>query len=128
VPPLSPHGVFGKPLFNLVVKYLKFVVVFVAVSSVGVLMGEQGTTQKQKLEEKMSLLQKENERLGTQIKTLERRVTLLRSDAKTIEKVAKRKLGMARPDETVYLLEQHDSSPSASRILEHGLAKDGNLP
>ncbi len=128
MPPLSPHRVLGKPLFDQVVKYLKFVVVFVVVSSVGILMGEQGMTQKQKLEEKMILLQKENKRLAAQIQTLERRVTLLRSDAKTIEKVAKRKLGMARPDETVYLLEEHDSSPSALRISEHGLAKHGNLP
>jgi cell division protein FtsB len=128
VPPLSPNNFVRKPLFDRAVGYLKFVAVFLVVAAVGILMGEQGMTQKQKLEEKMSLLQKENERLAGEIKSLERRVTLLRSDAKTIEKVAKRKLGMVRPDETVYILEQHDSSSPTARILEDGLAKDGNLP
>lgn len=69
-------------------------------------MGEQSLIQKQKLEEKKAVLQRENQSLGVEIKTLERRVTLLRSDAKTIEKAAKRKLGMARSDETIYLFEK----------------------
>lgn len=125
---ISSNIIMGKPFFDRAVKYLKFVVVFLVVSSVGILMGEQGMTQKQKLEEKMVLLQKENERLTGEIKTLERRITLLRSDAKTIEKVAKRKLGMARPDETVFILDRPATSESGAPILEHGLAKDGNLP
>ena len=91
-------------------------------------MGGQGMTQKHKLEEKMVLLQKENERLDAEIKSLERRITLLRSDAKTIEKVAKRKLGMVRADETVFILDSKGGASSGAGILEHGLAKDGNLP
>jgi cell division protein FtsB len=128
VPSVSSNIVLGKPFFDRVVKYLKFVIVFLAVSSIGILMGEQGLTQKQKLEEKMALLQKENEYLVAEIKTLERRITLLRSDAKTIEKVAKRKLGMARADETVFIFDHPEASAPGATILEHGLAKDGNLP
>lgn len=125
---VSPNIALGKPFLDRVVTYLKFIAVFLVVSSVGILMGEQGMTQKQKLEEKMVLLQKENEHLVGEIKTLERRITLLRSDAKTIEKVAKRKLGMTRPDETVFILDRPETSEPGSAILEHGLAKDGNLP
>jgi cell division protein FtsB len=117
-----------KLFFGRLVVYFKFVIVFVAVASAGLLMGGQGLTQKQKLEENLNLLHKENGRLVGEIKTLERRVTLLRSDPKTIEKVAKRNLGMARPDETVFVFQKDESATSISSLSEGGLAKDGNLP
>ncbi len=88
-------------------------------------MGEQSLIQKQKLEEKKAVLQRDNQSLGVEIKTLERRVTLLRSDAKTIEKAAKRKLGMSRSDETIYLFEKSSGSGDGQN-LESTLRKAGN--
>ncbi len=92
-----------KPILEKAVKVLQIAVISVVVAAVGILMGEQSLSQKQKLEDKKSVLQKENQNLAGEIKALERRVTLLRSDPKTIEKAAKRKLGMSRLDETVYI-------------------------
>lgn len=106
-----PHGMTSnekkslsvKPILEKAVKVLQIAVIFFVVAAVGILMGEQSLSQKQKLEDKKSVLQKENQNLAGEIKALERRVTLLRSDPKTIEKAAKRKLGMSRLDETVYI-------------------------
>jgi cell division protein FtsB len=91
-------------------------------------MGEKTLTQKYKLEEKKYLLENENKTLALAIKALERKVTLVRSDQKTVEKVAKRKLGMARPDETVYMFESRSSSASRASNPEYGLDKDDNIP
>ncbi|HMK33576.1 MAG TPA: septum formation initiator family protein [Desulfomonilaceae bacterium] len=117
-----------KHILGRVVKYLEFALLFIAVSAVGILMGEQTLIQKQKLEEKKYLLEAENKNLVGAIKGLERKVTLMRSDQKTIEKVAKRKLGMAKPDETVYMFEPGSSSASRALNPEYGLGKNDNLP
>ena len=91
-------------------------------------MGEQTLIQKHKLEDKKYLLENENKTLGLAIKALERRVTLMRTDQKTVEKVAKTKLGMARPDETVYMFESRSSSASRAVNPEYGLGKVDNIP
>ena len=104
-----PKGRIAKTLtkrvLERVVRFLKLAFVFVVVASVGLLMGVKGLTQKHKQEENRFLLQKENERLQVEIKLLERDLTLIRDNPQTIEKIAKRRLGMARPDETVYIFE-----------------------
>ena len=106
-----------KPIFVRAVKYVQLIVVLAAVAAVGLWMGEKGLAQKHQLEDKRSILQKDNERLANDIKALERSVTLLRSDPKTIEKVAKRKLGMVRSDEIVYIFRKTDSpAPPAARL------------
>lgn len=117
-----------KHILGRVVRYLQFALLFVAVSSAGILMGEKTLVQKHKLEEKRYLLEKENKNLTLAIKALERTVTLMRSDQKTIEKAAKRKLGMARPDETVYMFEPRSSVATRANNSEYGLAKEGNSP
>ena len=117
-----------KQILARIVKYVQFALIFIAVSSVGILMGEKTLTQKQKLEEKKILLENENRALGSAIKALERKVTLMRSDQRTIEKAAKRKLGMARPDEMVYMFESRSSSASRAGNPEYGLDKEGNIP
>ena len=71
----------------------------------GFLLGEKSLTPKDRLLAKKSYFQKENEHLAYEIRSLEREVTQLRSDPKTVEKVAKKKLGMSRPDETVYVFD-----------------------
>lgn len=95
-----------KPILSKAVKYLQFTILFTAVATAGILMGEKGLIQKNKLEEKRLLLEKENASLEKEIKSLERKVTLLGSDPKTIARVAERKLGMVEPDERVYIFER----------------------
>jgi len=124
---VNSKAAYLKHLLGRIVKYIQVVVLFAAVACGGILMGEKGVTQKQKLEEKMCLLEKENERLTDEIKSLERKVTLLCSDAKTIETTAKRKLGMARPDETVYIFPTETASAERP-ASETSLAKDDNMP
>lgn len=92
-----------KPILEKAVKVLQTTVFSLVVVAAGMLMGEQSLNQKHKLEEKKIALQRDNQNLAVEIKALERRLTLLRSDPKTIEKAAKRKLGMSRGDETIYI-------------------------
>jgi len=110
------------------VKYLRIVLLLAALVLVGVLVGQKSLTQKAGLEEKKSSIIKENHKLALEIKELERQVTLLRSDPATIESVAKRKLGMARPEETVYIFEQGNPSAVRATNLDSTLKKDANIP
>jgi cell division protein FtsB len=95
-----------KPFLSSAVKYFQLALIFVSISSVGVLMGEKGLAHKHALEEKKQFLKRENKVLALEIKSLERKVTLLRSDRRTIAKAAKRKLGMIGPDESVYIFDR----------------------
>ena len=54
------------------------------------------------LQQKMQLLQEENLELEKQIKAL-------RSDPKAIERVARERMRMARPDEIIYTLPEKDT-------------------
>jgi len=109
-------------------KYLQLTILFVAISTVGIWTGQKSLAWKYELEEKTVFLQKENERLASDIRSLERSLTLLRSDPKTIEKVAKHKLGVARPDETVYIFRRNDSPSPKAPDSECGLDNSYNLP
>ena len=128
MPPQGKLGFSLKPIFGRAVKYLKVILLVAAVASLGILMGEKGLIQKRELEQKRLLLQAENEHLAGEIKSLEREVTLLRSDPKTIEKAAKRKLGMARPDETVYIFEQPQVTRKEGSCSDYSLTKRHNIP
>ena len=82
---------------------LRLFAIFLALLTVGALMGEKGKHQREDLLKKKTELQEKNERLAVEIRSLERQVTLLRADPRMIERVAKRTLGMARSDETVFV-------------------------
>jgi cell division protein FtsB len=69
---------------------------------------EQGNIQKNSIQVKISLLKQENESIEKEIGQLEQKISKLRSDPKTVEKVAKRKLGMVRQDETIYIFHLND--------------------
>jgi cell division protein FtsB len=69
---------------------------------------EQGNIQKNSIQVKISLLKQENEGIEKEIRQLEQKISKLRSDPKTVEKVAKRKLGMVRQDETIYIFHLND--------------------
>ena len=96
------------------VKYLQISVIVVVLISAGVLMGEKSLNQRRKLAEKKRFVTAENLELARQIKSLEQGVMSLRSDPKTIERVAKRKLGMARPDEMVYIFGRRNRPAGAT--------------
>jgi cell division protein FtsB len=117
-----------KLILGRAVKYCKLAVVFSVLASAGILMGQKGLIEKHALEEKRIVLQKDNERLAVEIKDLERNVTLLRTDPRTIEQVAKRELGMARPDEMVYVFDGNQPWAGPVRKRESGLRRIGNLP
>jgi cell division protein FtsB len=110
------------------VKYLRIVLLLAALVLVGILVGEKSLTQKAGLEGKKSSIRKDNHKLALEIKELERQVTLLRSDSFTIENVAKRKLGMSRPDETVYIFEQANPPAARAPNLESSLKNNANIP
>jgi cell division protein FtsB len=69
---------------------------------------EQGNLQKNAIQLKISQLKQENEGIEKEIRQLEQKISKLRSDPKTVEKVAKRKLGMVRQDETIYIFHLND--------------------
>lgn len=118
--------IFGIPLKHLwkrAVRYTKMVLIFTVLGSAGILMGEKGLAEKYQLEQKRHLLQQDNERLVEEIKDLERKVTLLRTDPAAIEKVAKRDLGMAGPDEVVYVFDTSRSPNRDEQKLRSGLRK-----
>lgn len=92
-----------KPVLTKTVKIIKFVGVAAVLASVALVMGEKALSHRYRLEDKRAALEKENQRLAQDIRALERKATLLRTDAKTIEKAAKCRLGMARSNETVYM-------------------------
>ena len=106
------------------VRYLRIVMLLVALVVVGMLVGGKSLTQKAGLEQKKSSIRRENRKLTLEIKDLERQVTLMRSDPHTIEKVVKRKLGMVRPDEMVYIFEQ--TGPTAPRATNSNLTLKNN--
>ena len=103
-----------KLIWKRIVKYSKLTVLFAAVAAIAILAGEKRLTHKSKLGEKRAQLQKENHNLAVEIRSLERKVTLLRDNPKTIQKVAKKKLGMARPDETVYIFDTAQRSSTGA--------------
>ena len=108
------------------VRYAQFVITIIVAVSVGVLITERGLTEKQKLEAKRDFFERENERLVGEIKSLEHKINLLHDDSKTIEKVAKRKLGMARPEDTIYIFTNKDLTPADNKI-EFGLTYKYNV-
>jgi len=67
----------------------------------------QGYQQRQELQAKVGQLQVENQQLRQKIKDL-------KNDRKTIESLARRELGMVRPDELVYQFTPAQKSPQTS--------------
>jgi cell division protein FtsB len=85
------------------VKYVQCIVIAVGLVCFGVLMGQKGLAERRHLSAKCSELQAENRELEDSIDRLERKVKLLKTDPRSIEKAAKRKLGMARLDEEIFI-------------------------
>ncbi len=116
-----------KPVLSRTVQVLQVVVLSAILASIGLLLGEKGLSQKHKLLEKRVYLEKEHQHLLREITSLERKVTLLRTDPATLEKSAKCKLGMARRDETVYLFTSGNQSQGTGG-RQNSLTKRSNRP
>jgi cell division protein FtsB len=71
---------------------------------------EQGNLQKNAIQLKISQLKQDNESMEKEIHQFEQKISKLRSDPKTVEKVAKRKLGMVRQDETIYIFHRDNET------------------
>ena len=97
-----------KMIATMTLGHIRLIVILLVLVFAGIVMGEKSLMQKQELERKRALIEKKNEELISEIKTVERRITLLRTDPRTIEKAAKRRLGMARPGETVYIFNERN--------------------
>jgi len=67
-----------------------------------IIFGERGFMDYRSLREKQITLEEANTCLIKENSELKREVTLLRSDARYIETVARRELGMVRPGDRVY--------------------------
>lgn len=113
----------GKRILEKSFKFVKMAFIFIILASTGFLMGIKGLNQKYKQEENRLQLQRENERLQADIKCLEREVTVMRENPQAIEKTAKRKLGMARPDETVYIFERGTTEEAKTKDSHNQLDK-----
>ena len=84
-------------------RYFKYIILVAFVALSGSFLNENGMIALNELENKKSSLLNENQELSIEIESLERLVGRLRSDPRTLELVANRKLGMIRQDETIYV-------------------------
>lgn len=121
----SAMGVGMKPLFGRAVKYLEMVVLIAILVSASILIVENGLAHKRALQEKKAFLDVEHRHLAGDVRALERRLQLLRADPRALEKVAKCKLGMARPDEVVYVFDRGNQVVER-HVSDAGLVQRGN--
>jgi cell division protein FtsB len=116
-----------KPLFGRAVKYVEIVVLLAILASASFLIAEKGLSHKRALQEKKAFLEREHDELSGDVRALERRLQSLRADPKAVEKVAKCKLGMARPDEVVYIFDRGNQVVQR-HVSDAGLVKRSNNP
>ncbi len=70
------------------------------------LFGEQGLAQYRRLQRERTELRARNERLADQIRRMKLEVSRLREDDAYLEKAAREDLGMVRPGELVFVIEE----------------------
>ncbi len=75
--------------------------------------GEHGYLALRHQKREYDSLQQEVLRLQEQNQQLEKRIDALKSDPKTIERVARDQMHMARPGERIYTLPEKDKAPNA---------------
>jgi len=124
-PILDPEKQENSPRSPFVLRCWEFTKVILAamgIAALGMVAAAGALGQKQLLEVKKHSLERENERLRQGIKILERELTALRENPRAVEKAAVSKLGMARPDEKVYLFESNFSSNGNQRAKRRELS------
>jgi cell division protein FtsB len=85
------------------------VVVFVGLIGVG-LFGKSGLLSLQKLRTERERLEGQSNQLQTENQGLMKKIELLSSDLKYLEKLARQKLGMVKPDEVIIKVPQSGST------------------
>ena len=76
-------------------------VIFVAMVLL-IIFGDRGLMDYRAVREKHATLEEANERLAVENDELKREIGLLKGDARSIEAVARRELGMVKPGDRVY--------------------------
>ncbi len=109
-------------------EFTKVILAVMAIAAIGMVAAAGALNQKQLLEEKKHALEKENERLKQEIKMLEREITSLRDNPRAVEKAAESKLGMARPDDTVYVFESNLASKDTHKIRRQAVSVKAKSP
>lgn len=107
-----------------IMQYFKYLVVILVLSLMGSFLNENGMIALNELEAKKTSLSKENLELSVEIESLERMVGKLRTDPKTVELAANRKLGMIRHDETIYVFKSADRKPLKAGEQDHAPANN----
>ncbi len=105
-------------------QYLKYLIVILCLSLMGSFLNENGMIALSELEAKKASLSKENSELSVEIESLERMVGKLRTDPKSVELAANRKLGMIRHDETIYVFKSLDRKPLKAGDQDHAPANN----
>lgn len=106
-----------KRILKQLVRYGQLALALALLLGAGVLLAQKSLNHKDGLTAKRDALKKDNTMVAAEVRSMEREVMQLRSDPKTIEKVAKKKLGMSRPDETVYVFDEgRKVSPGAPAL------------
>ena len=89
-------------------QFIKYILLALILACIGAFANENGMQALRELEEKKISVARENQDLGLDIESLERTVAKLRTDPRTVELAANRKLGMIRQDETIYVFRSAD--------------------
>lgn len=89
-------------------RYFKYILLVSVLAFIGAFLNDNGMTALSELLEKKASLSKENQDISLDIESLERMASKLRTDPRTVELAAKRKLGMVRQDETIYVFKSVD--------------------
>jgi cell division protein FtsB len=77
---------------------------------VGSFFGDRGILRMVAQRERTELLKREIEQLRTENARLAVEIVALRSDPRSIERLAREELGLARPGETVFLIREEEPS------------------
>ncbi len=103
------------PFLSRCWEFIKVILAAIGIAAIGMIAAAGALSQKQLLEEKKYGLERENERVRQEIKTLERELRALRENPRAVERAAVSKLGMARPGDTVYIFESNWSGNDIRR-------------
>lgn len=95
-------------VFGTLMRYFRYLLLISALVFTGAFLNENGMKSLEELEGKKGALSRENQELALDIESLERMVGKLRTDPRTVELAANRKLGMIRQDETIYVFRSSD--------------------
>jgi len=98
------------------------IVVFFGLIGVG-LFGQSGLTHLRKLRAERSRLEEQTGQLKKENESLRSRISLLADNLKYLEKLAREKLGMVRPDEVIIKMPEQGSTAGAANPVPQNQKK-----